>query len=291
MPEHFFKKIEEIVEWHKTHHPESHDSYLQKRKNVKKSRFSGFAKLLRNLDNNKMIPEFLSFLTEFNLADLFISKKVTNLAYEPAEMPDADFVFDDLAISVKNLHPKNYEKADQDVIDKLQAKGGGSEIIVRKDFSSIAIEVKKTEMGTFSWERTETGHSGFLDSDIDEMSAALKYIGEFEGAETGSHKKVLFFFIQSKEFAQYYIQDIIVWYFGYQVPKYPPIFQNDPKWYLKLLKKDQKNGNIDAIIFMYATNTLLSWPPGCLGDVGKEARLQIYTPDKTLREQLKVIFS
>lgn len=291
MSERFFKKTEEIVEWHKTHYPESHESYLEKRKNITKSRFSGFAKLLRNLDANKTIPEFLSFLTEFNLADLFLSKGVKDLSYEPAEMPGVDFTFDNLAISVKNLHPKNYEKADQDVIDRLQAKGGGSERIVRKDFSSITIEVKKTEMGTFSWERTETGHSGFLDSDVDEMSAALRYIGEFENTETSSRKKVLFFFIQSKEFAQYYIQDIVIWYFGYQVPNYPPIFQNDPEWYLRLFKKPRKMMNIDAIVFMYAPNTLLSWPVGCLGDVGKEPRLQIYTLDKTLRDQLKILFT
>lgn len=291
IPELFFKDANAVIEWHKTYYLKSYEDYLSIKEKIKISKFSGSSGLLRNLESNKTVASFLSFLAEVNLANLFLNKSVKNLAYEPKEIPKIDFYFDDITLSVKNLHPKNYEKSEQKTIDALQAAGGGETSLTHKNFSNIDIKVEKTEMGTYGWERTETGHAGFLDSDLYEMSAPLNYIGEFEDVETGKHKKVLFFFIQSSDFVQYYINDIVIWYFGYQVKDYPPIFQNDMNWYLKFLKRPTKKGNIDALVFMYAPNTLLSWPSGCLSDVGREPRLQIYARDKALHSELKTIFS
>ncbi len=292
IPENFFKDSNGIIKWHQEHHPKSYESYFLIKEKVKNSKFSGSAGLLRNLEGNKTVTGFLSFLTEINLANLFLDKKVKDLSYEPKHMSGVDFSFNDIAISVKNLHPKNYEKSEQQVIDAFRTAGGGKTSLTHKNFSSIAIEVKKTEMGTYGWERLETGHSGFLDSDLYEMSAPLNYIGKFEQSDIKNNKRVLFFFIQSSDFAQYYIQDIVIWYFGYPVEKYQPIFQNDMNWYNKLLKTPPKKNNIDAIVFMYAPNTLLSWPLGCLGDVSdKAARLQIYAKEKSFSEQIKLILS
>lgn len=292
IPENFFKDSDGIIKWHQENYPDSHNNFLQIKGKIKNSGFSGSTSLLRNLEGNKTVTGFLSFLTEVNLASLFIDKKVKDLSYEPKHMPDVDFSFENIAVSVKNLHPKNYEKSEQKIIDAFRENGGGKTSLTHKNFSNIAIEVKKTEMGTYSWERLETGHSGFLDSDLYEMSAPLSYIGEFEQSNIKDRKRVLFFFIQSSDFAQYYIQDIVIWYFGYHVEKYQPIFQNDMNWYDKLLKTAPKKNNIDALVFMYAPNTLLSWPSGCLGDVSdKAARLQIYTKDKNFFERLKNILS
>jgi hypothetical protein len=289
MPERFFMDADGVIEWHRNKYPDSCERYLATKEKIHSSKFSGSAALLRNLEGNKTVTGFLSFLTEVNLADLFLDKHITDLSYEPKHMPGVDFFFDDIAISVKNLHPKNYEKAEQEVIDALQTAGGGKTSLTHKKFSDIAIEVKETEMGTYGWERLETGHSGFLDSDIYEMSAPLNYIGEFEESETGGHKKVLFFFIHSHEFTQYYIVDIVNWYFDH-IGEHP-IFQNDMEWYNKLLKKPHKKDNIDALIFMYSPDAVLSWPPSCLADIGGEARVQIYTREKAFFERLKTIFS
>jgi hypothetical protein len=291
IPELFFKDADGVIEWHKTHYIKSYEDYLFIKEKIKSSKFSGSSALLRNLEGNKTVASFLSFLAEVNLANLFLDKSVKDLAYEPKAIQKVDFSFDDIALSIKNLHPKNYEKSEQAIIDSLREAGGGETSMTHKNFSNIAIKVEKTEMGTYGWERMETGHSGFLDSDLYEMSAPLNYIGEFENVETGKYKKVLFFFIQSSDFAQYYINDIVIWYFDYQVENYPPIFQNDMNWYLKLLKHPVKKKNIDALVFMYAPKTLLSWPSGCLGDVGRELRLQVYTLDKVLYSKLKLIFS
>ncbi len=291
IPEFHFKDADGIVEWHKTTVPESYVRYLEIKQRIRDSKFPGSAKLLKNVETNKTVTEFQSFLTELNLANLLLGKGVANLAYEPHEIPGVDFTFDDIALSVKNLHPKVYEKNEQTKINELQASGGGAINLTHKNFSDISIKVEKTEMGTYGWERTETGHSGFLDSDLYEMSAPLSYIGEFEATNTGKLKKVLFFFVQSAEFAHYYVTDIVAWYFNYSGYEHP-IFQNDMGWYMKLFKQATKNDSVDALVFMFAPNTVLSWPDGCLGDVvdGK-ARLIVCTREKELHDRLKALFS
>ena len=291
IPEQHFKDAEGVIEWHKTRVPDSYERYLEIKKRIKDSAFSGSAKLLRNVDGDKSVTGFLSYLAEMNLANVLLTKSVHELLYEPKDTLGTDFTFDDIALSVKNLHPKNYEKDEQLRIDEMRAEGGGSTTFTHKNFSSIFLQVKKTAMGTFGWERTETGHSGFLDSDLYEMSAPLRYIGEFEDINVGDRKKILFFFIQSAEFANYYIADIVAWYFGARDYKHP-IFQNNMAWYYKLLKKPTKNDSVDGLVFMYAPDSVLSWPHDCMSDIrdGK-ARVVICTREKTLWEKLKTIFS
>lgn len=291
IPEQHFKDSDGVIEWHKTRVPGSHERYLEIRKRIKDSGFSGSAKLLKNIDSDKSVTGFLSYVAEMNLADVLLTKSVSNLLYEPKATPCTDFTFDDIALSIKNLHPKNYEKDEQLRIDEMRAEGGGSTTFTHKNFSSIFLQVKKTAMDTFGWERTETGHSGFLDSDLYEMSAPLRYMGEFEDTNVGDRKKVLFFFIQSAEFAHYYIVDIVAWYFGARDYKHL-IFQNDMEWYFKLFKKTAKNNSIDGLVFMYAPDSVLSWPRGCMGDIRDDkARVIICTREKTAWKQLKALFS
>lgn len=291
IPEFYFKNVDAMVEWHKSRFPESYEEYLVAKKKIKDSGFSGSTKLLKNLESDKSITGFLSFLTEINIANLLLRKLVSGLFYEPKRLPGVDFLFENVAISVKNLHPKNYEKDEEIKMGELEASGGGAINLTHKNFSNIAIQVEKTEMGTFSRERMETGHSGFLDSDLYEMSAPLSYIGEFEEINIEKNKKVLFFFIQSSDFAHYYINDIVIWYFGCPTKEYQFIFQNDPNWYYKLFKKTTKKNNIDALVFMYRSDFLI-WPPNSLTEVkdGK-TRLMIYAREKVFSEKLRSIFS
>jgi len=185
IPELFFKDSEGIIEWHKKHYPESYSTYLAIRENLKQLKLPGFTQLLKNLDNNKSVTGFLSYLSELNIANQLLVNQVSNLEYEPKSVPGVDFTFNNIALSVKNLHSKDYEKKEQAQIDDLQKAGGGSTRLSHKNFSNVTLEEKKTEMGTYGWERVETGHSGVLDSDIDEMSSPLKYLGEFETYEVG----------------------------------------------------------------------------------------------------------
>lgn len=291
IPERYFKDADGVIEWHKSKVPGSYERHLEIKQKIKTAGFSGSAKLLRNVESDKSVTGFASYLAEMNLANVLLDKSVSNLAYEPKDMPGIDFVFDDIAISVKNLHPKDYEKDEQSRIEEMQVEGGGSTTFTHKNFSEILLKVTRTAMGTFGWERTETGHSGFLDSDLYEMSAPLRYIGELEETETSERKKVLFFFIQSGEFAHYYIADIVAWYFDAREYKHP-IFQNDMGWYYKLLKKPTKNNSIEGLVFMYAPDSILSWTPGCMSDIrdGK-ARVIICTREKDFWERLKALFS
>ena len=290
IPELYFKNADGIIEWHKTEIPESYEAYLRLVKRVGDSKFPGAIRLLRNLKNSRQVPIFLSFLTEVNVANLLLEKLVVNLSYE--SVVGIDFSFENIAMSVKNLHPKIYQKTEELKIEELRASGGGKVIITHKNFSEISIDVQKTELGTFGWERLETGHSGFLDSDLSEMSSPLAHMGEFENIEITNKKRVLFFFIHSSEFRPHHIQNIIIWYFGYRVEKYSPIFENDSNWYWRLFKNKTKKKNIDALMFMYSPRTSLAWPDGCLKEViNKVPRLMVFAPDRELKKRLITIFS
>src|SRR3989344_3605938 len=55
IPEQHFKDSDDVIEWHKTRVPGSHERYLEIRKRIKDSGFSGSAKLLKNVDSDKSV--------------------------------------------------------------------------------------------------------------------------------------------------------------------------------------------------------------------------------------------
>ncbi len=240
IPELYFRDRGEVIKWHQDKIPGSYERYLEIRGKIKSSGFPGSVKLLRNVDSHESVTGFASFVAEMNLANVLLDKKVTGITYEPKSMSTIDFIFDDIAISVKSLHPKNYQKNEQTRIEKMQIEGGGTATFTHKNFSSTRLQVDKIAEDTFGWERTETGHAGFLDSDLDEMSAPLHYMGELEQVKVDERKKVLFFFVQSGEFKHYYIDDIFAWYFGAQNYQHY-IFQNDMQWYYKLFRHAEQH--------------------------------------------------
>lgn len=266
--------------------PDSHTRYLEMKKKIERSSLANSNKLLKNVDNNKGVTEFTSFLTELNLANILLEKNLENFTYEPQR--GIDFIFNDLAVSVKNLQPKNYEKKEQQYIEEIQAKGGGNHTFTHKGFSSIQLNVGSRAIESY-WERIEMGHNNLLDSDLEQMSAPMRYIGEFEQLKIDKHKKILFFFIQSEGFKHYHCADIAGWYFNDKNYKYH-IFQTNMGWYDKLLGQI-KNNTIDGLIFMFRPQDILFWPPGCMNDVrdGKP-RLNIYSREQAISEQLEIYF-
>ena len=291
IPEIYFKNAEEVIEWHKSKVPGSFERYLKIKEKIKTSGLPGFVKLLNHLKNDKDVKNFSSYLAELNLANLLLDKKAKNLAYEPKDIPVVDFAFDDMVISVKSLHPKNYEKNEFSTIEQIKAEGGGMKVLSHKNFSEISLKVEKNAAGNFGFERIETGVSGLLDSDIDEMSAPLKYIRELEDVDAGELRKVLFFLIQSSEFSSYYITDITEWYFDIGGHK-APIFGNNMLWYEKLFGREIRNSSVDGLVFMYSPMSILSWPPGSLSErTGENARIVISARDEKFCERLKELFS
>src|SRR5262245_10496868 len=135
IPERHFKDSREVINWHKEHVPGSYDRYLEIMKRIKESAFPGSAKLLKNVTNDKSIRGFSSYIAEMNIANILLEKSVSDLAYEPKDLPGVDFTFDDIALSVKNLFPKNYEKDEQSQIAEMQAAGGGTRRFSHKNFS------------------------------------------------------------------------------------------------------------------------------------------------------------
>jgi hypothetical protein len=291
-PETQFKTKTELLAWFQKEAPEWIAEYEPAKKAVRDNPFSGSVKLLKR-ENDEKLPGFHAFLTEFNLGYLLMSKKVTNLAYEPKGMPSIDFSFDHILLSVKNLQMKGYEKDEQERIQKMINAGGGKDSFSHKkeSFSDTHLKVEKNAMGTFTQERTEIGTSGFLESDLFQMSPPLKYMGEFEQAALPAEsKRVLFILNYSEDFKPYHALDIGLWYFG--LPKsYMPIFHNDMSWYQKLFVQPKKLNNIDAVIFMFPPNPLI-WPRVCFSDViNKNPRLSIFTKDPELLSELQSIFS
>lgn len=284
-----FKSKDEVLAWFTTHLPEACVEYEAAKKRVQTSQFSGSGKLLKREADNK-VNGFLDFLTELNIADLLLRKKVKGLSYEPSNLKVVDFVFDDLAMDVKNLHPKNYEKDQGARIDEMKVEGGGSTTFTLKDVSNVFLKVTRNAMGTMGWERTETGHGGVLGSDLFQMSPVFKWLSEFEEVETDKLKKVLFILVHTEDFVHYHAEDIGRWYFdGFQ--GYRPIFENDMSWYAKLFGKATKARNIDTLVFMFPPRPLI-WPTACFGDVIKDRkRVLIYAQDSKVMADLQSIFS
>ncbi len=289
-PELSFKNKSDCLRWFQTEVPDAHNEYVKCLDLVKQTGFPGGGSLCRKAADES-IENFLTFLTELNLANLLLAKGKSDLMYEPNAIRGVDFSFDDIFMSVKSLTTKRYEKIEHEGIEAMRSAGGGKYTFHHKKFSDTHIEVEKTELGTHTFTREEIGHSGFLDSDIAQMSRPLEYIGEFEDqANTTNHKKILFFFSYSAEFKGYHGTDIAAWYFDVQNPH--PIFNNDPGWYLKLMKKGQKKKNIDALVFAAPPHPVaLIWPEEGFREARKnEPKILIYTRDNALRESLTSIF-
>jgi len=289
--ENYFKNKEVLLSFFKKNRLEAYGNYLAVINDIKKSGFPGVKKLLSREKTDKT-SDFLAFLTEFNLANLFLGKKSQGLNYESKRFNKIDFVLDDILIEVKNINAKDYEKDEYKNICDLESSGGGEIVLTHKAFSETFIKVEKTPLNTYSWERIETGNRGFLNSDLSQMSLMLKYAGEFEskGSFNGL-KKVLFFMNYSEDFHYYHIDDMAYWYFGYKPKNYSFIFQTQPSWYYKMFKKEKKENNIDAIVFMACPENILIWPNGCFNDkIQKRTRLAIYAKDEQINEKLKKIF-
>lgn len=291
-PELYFKNKKELLSWFEKEIPESYLEYIAAQKTIREANFLGSASLLKREVSDNTIDNFLTVLTELNIANLLIRKKVRNLVYEPKGISGIDFSFDNILLSVKSLNAKNYEFKEYNEIEKIKSVGGGKNNLNHKGFSDTLIEVEKNSMGTYTYTRLETGHSGFLDSDIAQMSPPLAYMGEFEGkANIAGSKKVLFMLPYSSEFKSYYALDIGLWYLDYLPKDYHRIFNNDHSWYLKLFNKAQKENSIDALVFMFPPTPLI-WTIKCFGEIiNKVHRVQIYTKDTELLGQLSSIFS
>jgi hypothetical protein len=285
-----FKTKTENLDWFKNNLPDAYSDYLTVKDTVKKSNFTGVSRLIGK-EKGEPVENFLSFVSELNLANLLLSKKVGNLGYEIKPGFDIDFSFDDIDLSVKNIGTKNYERVEDALIEELKESGGGSHDLTHKNFSNIKIEVEKNGMGTFTYSRTETGHSGFLDSDMAQMSSILENIGKFESKiQADGRKKILVFVSYTADFNHYHAVDIGFWYFNRMPKGYNFIFNNNMSKYLQLLKQKSKLNNIDAIIFIFPPRPII-WPDDSLAEVVNErARTLIYTKNKDFFDLLKTIF-
>ncbi len=288
-----FKNKTELLNWHEKETPASYAEYLKAEDVVKESKFPGSAKLFRTISNDQTTDRFLAFLTELNLANLLLLKKVTGLHYEPASVgQNIDFSFDDILVSVKNIQAKNYERSEHEEIQKMMEAGGGEKSFKHKEFSEVSIDVQKTALETYSYARLETGSGtqSSLGSDWSQMGPPLKNIGEFDDApKVEGCKKVLFINVYSEQFHLYHAEDIAWWYYDSFPTGYIPIFSEDG--YIKLFGKDSKRNSIDALVFMFPPDPLV-WPQSCYAEeVNKRTRLTIYTKNTQLKDQLKNIFS
>ena len=284
-----FQTKSELLEWFQKELPDSHKEYLNTLTVIKSSGHAGFVSLCKRGDD-ETIKNFITFLTELNIGNILHHKNVRNLSYEPKDIAGIDFRYDDILLSVKSLDTKDYERAEHGKLETLKAAGGGTDTFPHKVFSHTSLEVEKTEWDTYSYSRTETGNGAFLGSDIDQMSAPLQHLGEFESqANINGYKKVLFFVPYSPEFRHYHALDIGLWYFDLLPSQYRGVF-HDPDWYWKLFKQESKKKNIDAIIFAFPPRPLI-WPTGCFNDISHgKRRMLIFASDADFHKRLESVF-
>jgi hypothetical protein len=247
----YFKNKSELIKWYQRQMLESYSEYLFVSKKVRVSDFPGAAKLFKN-EKNSEVADFGTFLTELNIANHLLNKKVKGLEYKPRAGKGVDFRFADVALSVKNL-------------------------------SAAGIERGKSK-------RTAKVSSEANNYDSGQMSLPMRYLSEFEKASNGSMKNVLFILNDSQSFDRHHLLDIGNWYFGF--PKgYNPIFANDLNRYAKLFGKAKKKGNIDAIIFMYPTDEMI-WPPNSFAEmIANKHRMIMFCPDRDFKFYLLDVFS
>jgi hypothetical protein len=281
----------EILKLFMEHMPESYVEYLRVKDLMATASFTNAPKLAAK-ESGEDLPNFLSFITELNLAYLLTNKSVTDLGYEVDPGLDIDFSFDDIDLSAKNIGMKNYERTEYLEIERLKSEGGGTSVFSHKNFSEIFIEVQKNDTGSYSYTRTESGNSGSLDSDTGQMSTVLETIGKCESKiKNEGRKKVLLFLSHTSNFRPYHAYDIAVWYFNARPKNYAPIFGAAPALYLKYFKKENKENNIDALVFIFPPGPII-WPESSLMEVVQGmGRLGIYTKDEPLWKNLKNIFS
>src|ERR1700722_17537923 len=95
-PAFHFKNKEELLTWFQENIPEAHTEYLETKQKLKDSNFSGNLRLLKRESSDNTLENFLTTLTEFNIANLLLNKEKTDIKYEPDEkqFPGVDFSFD-----------------------------------------------------------------------------------------------------------------------------------------------------------------------------------------------------
>ena len=233
---------------------------------------------------------FFTVLTELNLAKKLLDVGVPNLKYENERK--VDFTLDGMAISMKSLNVKEYERKIQEISNRLREQGGGRDSFSYKGGSTITITVAPTTFGTFSEEIVETGSVHYLDTDYAHLQALLGNLAEFESVPSQEgRKKVLVVVNYSESFAEYYAKDLADWYFD--IPQAHPIFP-DPATYFKYFGSEIKNGSIDGIVFiMYPLVPFLVWPDGHLQKTGgSQTMTLIFSRDEGLVAELKrILFS
>jgi len=285
-----FSDKNSLLKWFEINIADSFSEYLLIKEKVKKSDFPGAKRLIKK-ENGNNLTNFLSFLSELNLANNFLIKGVDKLEYEPCPGLDIDFSFDNIDVSVKNISTKKFEREELAEITRLKENGGGKSIIGNKGLSETEIIVRNDGTSIDDYTRIETGQSGFLGSDITLLQTALSSMGKFETKiKNNGRKKVMIFLVYTKSFQYYHGLDIAWWYFNKELSDYVPIL-NDEALYFKLFNSVNKLSNIDALIFIFPPNPII-WQNGCLSEIieGKRRSI-ILTKDAQFHKQLEKIFS
>lgn len=288
--------------------PENYQNYCTMESNTLAKNFSG-KKKLKNKSKDINLGNFFSYLTEINLANYLLSKQYT---FSYVDLLKTDFIVNDnLSISVKSILPiKRHTKETHESINELISSGGGKKNISHgsktngKIVSNQEIIVEMID-GITTCSSTEIGkpEASYLGTDRPEMSPVLSALGEFESIGLiDGYKKIMFFDSYDDEFKYCQMEDIANWYFTLPgevlPPEAYPIFSSEMETYLELFQKGQKDNpqpkknNIDAICFMASPFPVLVWPLNFFKDkINNIGRLQIYTKDENILNELKTFFS
>ncbi len=205
------------------------------------------SKLKKNIEKaiKKNDANFFNYLVELNIAAILFDRNKKFL-YE--SLRGIDFVWDDIALSVKSITDKKYRKKEKDIFKKL-----GNKEKTEVHYPNTIVELRKDEFG--GEERIETGTFKYGESpetEMKEKSKILECMAELESICANGLRKVLFVLGQSDMIDSRYIYDCSRWYFRNSINSgdLTSVLEYQA-WFKK--NKDrfprQKNYSIEAIVY------------------------------------------
>jgi hypothetical protein len=255
------KTKEQLMEWHS----EDQRSNFSDWKNTLSKYQRGCRKLLSNLEKANKLENFMEFLAEFNIARLFILKKI-DFDYEKKSYEDFLLSQGGFEISVKSLMRKKYQLEEEGLIFKLREEAlkdnCRKSVTINYSHSDVSIVVQPMDMskGTVSTQRTEIGKAGaVLSSEMQQKSAIIKYINKFDKKKSDK-RKILLFTTQNSDCPIVLFNEIIHHYYNGK-----PLNGHDALPYDKYFEKNL-NRDIVGFIVIYLPNEILCWKESSLLD-------------------------
>jgi len=294
-----FENPNELINYVTENFPEQLEKYNQAKEELNQQNYPGISQLLKSLNNQKQITDYLSFLAEFNVA-LHLHRHRVPFEYEPrikngnkqSKEYNEDFVFNDIALSVKSLHENELTKEENKMLENLRQNPKPSNKVVIYDDDKLEVPtpsfvehvIHKDDMH----ERTEIGNDG-LYTRTNQLNPILAGIAKLHSKTVEPQQlKAILFIRQTAVSTSSIIKDASIWYFKGKHPR------QDKTPYDKMFRvgkiqavRTKPNGNmVSVILTMERSNLPLVWEE----DDFSSEKIVVYSRDTKSKKKIDVHF-